>query len=675
MINMQQSQKQINIGQLSSFLFWMMFLPAILTAQESGQIDTLQVYKKAGQVPKSAQKNPAVLAQYLAADYEDEAKKVLAISYWIAKNIKFNYKVFRSRVGVTNSSQVVLKNRKAQSNEYAQLFKEMCSAVGVQAEVVRGYTQGFDFFETDTLYRAEHTWSIVRINEVWQLLDLTYGSGATVARKQSFQKFLARKFGVKYTVKYKYVHQFNPRWFFVKPDDMIFTHLPNLSMFQLLKVPLPHKLFKQGGWLIHGHLSWYYKTLGKSKEIDDYVTKTQTEKWLYEGDEGHKANSSNHRVKGVNYYLALDYLFQQTFEDKNGSIDVLEKELDKMENYASIVDSMLRLSIKDNNKEYHKKQAISMAWKQRLMNKNKKFISSLNLRQNKNKKQEKDIAKINQKYSSNQDFVAKNQYKKGLIYQTDDSLGQKGEASKLSVLLLHQIDSLKKMIWVVLHQKDSVMQHYADIDIEKICPKEEINMKIHRGNWKALRIHLKNKKAFLNFVYQDAEYLDKTWFFNSHRRADSINEAVTAKALEELYSDQVASYVLIKEYYEILGEEMQLIQHAKNKSSKNLEKDELYVAAVVELESQLDEYASSLKEQLGFQQKLISLLRKEIKYMQKSEKTLSDDIVLESYRHASYMEYRKFIKDAENAKMRFVLEEVSKIKSYIAQARKKIETG
>jgi len=672
---MQQSLKQKKLAQFSLVLLWMMLLPALLSAQERSRIDTLQIYKKTERVPKSAQKNPVVLAQYLAADYEDEAKKVLAISYWIAKNIKFNYKVFKSRVEVKNSTETVLRKRKAQSSEYAQLFKEMCSAVGIQAEVVRGYTQGFDFFETDTLYRAEHTWSIVKVNEAWQLLDLTYGSGATVAKKQSFQKFLARRFGVKYTVKYKYVHRFNSRWFFVKPDEMIFTHLPNLSMFQLLKVPLPHKLFKQGGWLIHGHLSWYYKTLKKSKEIDDYIAKTQTEKWLYEGNEGHKTNSSNHRVKGVNYYLALDYLFQEKFEGKSNSINIPEKELEKMEAYATIADSMLRLSIKDNNKEYQKKEAISMAWKQRLMNKNKGYISNLKLRQKKNTEQEKEIDKINKKHSSNQDFVAKNEYKKEAIYKIERSLAKKGEVSKVRIDLLDQIDSLKEKIWVVLHQKDSIMQHYAAIDIEKICPKEEINMKIHRGNWKALAIHLKNKKAFLNFVYQDAEYLDKIWFFNSHRRADSINEAVTGKALKELYNDQVASYILIKEYYEILGQELRLIQKVKSKSTKSLDEDELYVAAVVELKSQLDEYASSLKEQLGFQKKLISLLRKEIKFMQKSGKTLSEDILLESYRHSTYMEYRKFIKDAENAKMRFVLEEVSKIKSYIAQARKKIQTG
>ena len=29
----------------------------------------------------------------------------------------------------------------------------------------------------DTFYRAEHAWSIVRIEGKWQLLDLTYASG------------------------------------------------------------------------------------------------------------------------------------------------------------------------------------------------------------------------------------------------------------------------------------------------------------------------------------------------------------------------------------------------------------------------------------------------------------------------------------------------------------------
>lgn len=89
----------------------------------------------------------------------------------------------------------------------------MCTSVGIQAEIVNGYTKGFDFVETDTLYRAEHTWSIVEIDNRWYLMDLTYGSGHVAHKKQGLPKLMARAFGIKYRPKFKYVHQFNPQWF------------------------------------------------------------------------------------------------------------------------------------------------------------------------------------------------------------------------------------------------------------------------------------------------------------------------------------------------------------------------------------------------------------------------------------------------------------------------------
>ena len=104
----------------------------------------------------------------------------------------------------------MLKKKKTLCGEYAQLFKEVCNAVDIEAEVVTGYTQGFDFFETDTLYRAEHAWSVVRVNGQWKLMDLTLASGYVAPRKQGFQQFLANAFGVKHWTQYKFVPKFNP---------------------------------------------------------------------------------------------------------------------------------------------------------------------------------------------------------------------------------------------------------------------------------------------------------------------------------------------------------------------------------------------------------------------------------------------------------------------------------
>ena len=133
-------------------LLLVIILPCLSYAQNNRKLDTLGIYKKAVQVPKSVALDVSSLTNYLTEGYESDAEKVLAISYWISKNIKYNYKAFKDRVILSNSSAVVLKKGKALCSEYATLFKEMCAVVGVEAEVVRGYTQGFDFFETISMF-------------------------------------------------------------------------------------------------------------------------------------------------------------------------------------------------------------------------------------------------------------------------------------------------------------------------------------------------------------------------------------------------------------------------------------------------------------------------------------------------------------------------------------------
>lgn len=646
-------------------LFW---LVAMLCSIESyGQleesIDTIEIFKMTQSTPTVFAEKSDILARQICKNYPDEASKVLAIVYWITEHIQYDYKSYKKRSISNKSTETVLKKKKALCGEYAQLFKEMCNAVDIEAEVVTGYTQGFDFFETDTLYRAEHAWSVVRVNGQWKLMDLTLASGYVAPRKQGFQKFLADAFGVKHWQQYKFVQEFNPKWLYVAPDEMIFTHYPNLSMFQLLQVPIPINAYIEGSWAIHGHLAWHFKTLKESEAIDAFVQKNQIEKWLQEAEEGFKNNPSNHRIKGFNYYLVLDSLFRAAFDEKTTCLNLPKKKLELLENYAVVADSMLRLSMEDNHREFRRKEWQSNWWKQRLCNSNKNYQLSFGQRCNLNLSQEQLVAKIEKDNKNYQKFALQQAH--DCQEKTPYSITAPSAELKENYQFLAPIDSLQKLAEQALYQKDSFMLSYKEGIATQVCAKEHIVMEIHRGNFKALQKRNKEKIADMPMVYYDTKNLDKNWLNHSHNRADSINKAVTNIFLFALNNDQQATYDLVKQYYEAVSLKLQLIHQAKAHALQ--EQD--YINALTDLERQLKNYHTELKNCMGFQQKLLQLLDKEVKFMQSAAKTLSSEDALEQHRHQAYMQYRKFIKQTENAKAQFLIQRIEEMKLLIEESK------
>ena len=102
-----------------------------IAAQSSSAIDTNAIYKQSRHVRKKFCKHPSVLAAKLTKELEDDASKVLAISYWITKNIKYDYAAYLSNSLNRHTNAQVLRRRIALCSEYASLFNEMCESVGI----------------------------------------------------------------------------------------------------------------------------------------------------------------------------------------------------------------------------------------------------------------------------------------------------------------------------------------------------------------------------------------------------------------------------------------------------------------------------------------------------------------------------------------------------------------
>ena len=131
------------------------FLISNFHAKADNTIDTVAIQKQSRRVKKKYTKSPTILAAHLTKDLEDDASKIIAITYWITKNIKYDYSAFLSNTINRHSSKEVLKRKIALCGEYAELFNEMCESVGIQTSTISGYVHDFDFFPGVYLKNSE----------------------------------------------------------------------------------------------------------------------------------------------------------------------------------------------------------------------------------------------------------------------------------------------------------------------------------------------------------------------------------------------------------------------------------------------------------------------------------------------------------------------------------------
>jgi|GEM_PF-5135333 len=114
-------------------------------------------------------------AHRITAKVDSDKEKVTSIYFWIIQNISYDGIVMK-KPDTYRSSADVLGSGRAVCFGYAQLFRDMCASIGVISYVVTGYG-----FERGIPYRlpdeANHAWNTVMVDDQWELVDATWGSG------------------------------------------------------------------------------------------------------------------------------------------------------------------------------------------------------------------------------------------------------------------------------------------------------------------------------------------------------------------------------------------------------------------------------------------------------------------------------------------------------------------
>ena len=166
------------------------------------------------------------LALELTAPFETDIEKARAIYVWITDNIAYDAERFDKGIGRNLEALEVIQAGKAVCGGYANLFKAMGAAAGLDVETVIGWSRGHDtFFMLEELAEEpNHAWTAVTLDGDFHLIDSTWGAGY-MAEDKSFVK------------------RFNEFYFLTPPDQMIYSHFPQDGKWQLLDEYVPRDKF------------------------------------------------------------------------------------------------------------------------------------------------------------------------------------------------------------------------------------------------------------------------------------------------------------------------------------------------------------------------------------------------------------------------------------------------
>ncbi|MEM7104529.1 MAG: transglutaminase domain-containing protein [Bacteroidota bacterium] len=215
------------------FLLTVFGLAAFADAFDFGEIDQ---YAKSPVPQTIAQDLPSLVA-HLSSPASNDYEKVRAFYVWIAENIAYDTQYYfdPSSKDACVSVDCILHQQVSVCAGFARLFEKMCTAAGITAYTIEGYSKGMGYFEGNKFTKGDHAWNVVKVNGKWHLVDVTWGAG-TVTSNGGFKA------------------QFNEDYFLANPEELVRTHLPLDPIFQLLDSPVPVKVFEKGDQAIIQHI-------------------------------------------------------------------------------------------------------------------------------------------------------------------------------------------------------------------------------------------------------------------------------------------------------------------------------------------------------------------------------------------------------------------------------------
>ncbi|KAI1438759.1 hypothetical protein GGR50DRAFT_300095 [Xylaria sp. CBS 124048] len=160
---------------------------------------------------------------YVCRPYRSDVQRLRAIFVWVTEKINWEEDFDADFV----DTRQVIHTKRGCAEEYAVLVHEMCAAIGIHSEIVRGYlkTPG-EIPETNIMPRSNHWWNAVLVDDEWRMMDCCLATPSNPRR------------GL-----YSNCSSGSPDfwWFLPRPTELCWTHIPEHHEQQHICPPVAHE--------------------------------------------------------------------------------------------------------------------------------------------------------------------------------------------------------------------------------------------------------------------------------------------------------------------------------------------------------------------------------------------------------------------------------------------------
>ena len=275
-------------------------------------------------------KSSAKIAKQLTEGINNDSLKNILIYYWISNHVKYDTRKLNKNKISTSKVSSVLRRRRTQDYGFSILYQKMLLHAGIESEIIPGHLRNTNAQKTDLYYRDFYTYNAVKINDKWQLVDITWASGHLIKKQRKFRSFLFNFFGIPYIkYKYRYVQKRDPSEFLADPESFGKTHFPIDAMWQLLDYPKGIKYFELIDTLAKDSLQKFYNY---EDSINHYISNVKSKKNLQYAKNSNDINKKNHQTKAKNL---KEYLNNNYIEINNSSNLSLKQKLDSLKHTNS----------------------------------------------------------------------------------------------------------------------------------------------------------------------------------------------------------------------------------------------------------------------------------------------------------------------------------------------------
>lgn len=187
-------------------------------------INLSQVDKNSRFVSESSMATAKALATtYICRPYRSDVQRLRAIFIWVAEKICWE-EDFEGEVDIRR----VIQSKRGCAEECAILVMQMCAAVGIQCEVIRGYLKSpGDVPDLNMVPRSNHWWNAVVVDGEWRILDCCLASPSNPKRCLYSSASVATA---------------DPWWFLTRPTEICWTHVPEHHDQQHIVPPVAHEV-------------------------------------------------------------------------------------------------------------------------------------------------------------------------------------------------------------------------------------------------------------------------------------------------------------------------------------------------------------------------------------------------------------------------------------------------